>query len=43
MWAPENVPTTADPHLEIPTAEKQDLQGMRKVTNVMFHSSYCMV
>jgi hypothetical protein len=43
MWAPENLPTTADLHLDIPTAEKQYLQGMRKVINVTFHSSYCMV
>jgi hypothetical protein len=43
MWAPENIPTTADPLLDIPTAEKQGLQGRRKVIDVTFHSSYCMV
>jgi hypothetical protein len=26
MWEPENIPTTADPHLDIPTAEKQPLR-----------------
>jgi hypothetical protein len=43
MWAPENIPRTADPHLDIPIAEKQGLQGRRNVTDVTFHSSYFMV
>jgi hypothetical protein len=23
MWAPENIPTTVEPHLDFPTAEKK--------------------
>jgi len=43
MWVPENIPTTVEPHLDIPTAEKQGLYGRMTVTDVTFHSSYCMV